>query len=93
MNKNQEIINYNTKSYILLLIVKMNFYILVTLVFIKFSFQCELNGKIEGQCLDTKVVKEDLHFCSKVLHGYTCIPYSNVLFYYNYLDYLGRLDK
>ena len=58
----------------------MNIYILVTIILFCLSSQCELNGKIEGQCLSSKVLKDDLHFCSKVLHSYICVPYSNVYF-------------
>lgn len=49
------------------------------IILIAFSTQCELNGKIEGQCLSLADVKSKINFCASKLHDYTCVPFYNVI--------------
>ena len=38
-------------------------------------FCCILNGNIEGKCISSNLVQNEISFCKKYLTDYICIPY------------------
>ena len=39
---------------------------------------CEINGKIEGFCLEKTLIKEETIFCYNYIPKYVCVPFYNV---------------
>jgi hypothetical protein len=42
---------------------------------------CEINGKIEGFCLEKTLIKEETIFCYNYIPKYVCVPFYNVIYF------------
>ena len=54
------------------------FYIIIIIYsFIKIK-PCELNGEIEGFCIEKTLIKDETNFCYNFIPKFVCVPFYNV---------------